>query len=209
MKLAANDWNCLIALNVELNKRGISYPVNFTCGVFTAVLSCKGQVPTQNWVKLFIAESKTDGIDSANELLQALLAVYNKIAMQLYADEFEPVFLESVKIVDWHEGSAENVMDWCFGYCRGMELNPSIWLKEQYEYSMPIALFAGVIDINNEDQLTDEELTELAVMIPSLAQSVYNIAFDAREDERELHSEKNKLGRPLCQDRCRTVIMGL
>ena len=103
-------------------------------------------------------ESNTDDIDSANELLQALVAVYNKIAMQLFDDNFEPAFLESVRFIGWSEGSERSIMDWCFGYCRGMELSPSTWLKEQYEYSMPIALLGGILDISDEDQPTDEEL---------------------------------------------------
>ena len=78
---------------------------------------------------------------------------------------------------------------------RGMELSPSTWLKEQYEYSMPIALLGGILDISDEDQPTDEELMELAMVIPISAQSVYNIAFDAREDERSLNDIKKKLGR--------------
>ena len=191
----ANGWNCLLSLNAELTKHGISYPVNFVCGIFTAVVSCKDLVPTQSWVKLFMAESNIDNIDSANELFQSLLAVYNKTAMQLYDDRFAPVLLESMKLVNWHEGTTESIMDWCFGYCRGMELSPSIWLKEQYEYSMPIALLGGVIDIDKEEPPTNEELADFAMMVPSLAQSVYNIAFDAREDEIEFQSEKSKLGR--------------
>ncbi len=193
-----NAWDCLLALNTELNKHRISYTVNFACGIFTAVLSCKDQIPIQNWIELFMNESNANAndIDTLNELLQALLGVYNKIAMQLYDDEFEPVLLESQKIIDWSKSSAESIMDWCFGYCRGMDFSPSLWLKEQYEYSMPIAILGGITDVDDEDQdqPTNEELRELAMMIPSLAQSVYNIGFDAREDE--LQSKKNhKLGR--------------
>ena len=200
MKLVAkdedtNDWSCLVTLGVELNKHGITYPVNFVSGIFTAILSYKERVPTQRWVKLFMAESNTDNIDVANELLQALMDVYNKIAMQLYDDKFEPAFLESMKILDWHEGSEKSLMDWCFGYCKGMDLCPAIWIKEQYEYSMPMAIFGGAIGKDKIDSLTNEVLSELAEMIPSMAQSVYNIAFDARADERELQSGKNKLGR--------------
>ncbi len=188
-----NDWSCLIILNTAFKKHRIALPINYTCGIFTAVLSGKEHVPTQDWVKLFMDESTINEIDSTHELLQALFTVHNKIAMQLYDDKFKPVFLESMKTtVNWHEGSTESIIQWCSGYCQGMELSSSVWLKEQYEYSMPIAFFGGVIETDDKGSLTDEELTELAMNIPSLAQSIYNMGFDARE---RLRTKKYKLGR--------------
>lgn len=188
------DWNCLLPLNGAFNTYGISYSVNFACGFFTAVLSAKDQVPTQHWMGLFMSESNADSLDAANELLQSLVAVYNNIAVQLYEDQFKPALLESTKVTDWPKCLPKSFMDWCFGYCRGVD-TCSLWLDEQYQYSLPMAMLGGAIDLEDDDIPTYKEVIELAMNIPVLAQSVYNIAFDAREDELELQSKKNKLGR--------------
>lgn len=204
MKLAANnlathEWQCLIDLDVVFKKHGVSYQVNSACGFFTAILSSKALVATRDWVKIFIDASTAGDIDSINELMQALLVVYNKIALELYEDKYSPSLLKKKKIIAWHKATEECVMDWCFGYCRGSALCESDWTMEQYEESMPMALLGGVIDIDPSDPPTNEELTDFAMMIPALAQSVYNMGFNAREDDLDDLPNTPKIGR---NDQC-------
>lgn len=191
---ARNDWNCLSVLNDALSAHGISYSVNFACGFFTAVLSSKDQVPTQEWLGLFTSESKADSLDSANKLLQCLLAVYNKLAIQLYEDKFEPVLWESAQITDWSRSSATSVVDWCVGYCHGVDIISFTWLEGQYPHAIPMIVLGSVIDLEDEEMPTDADVLELAMDIPMFAQHVYDLAFHARESENVWQPKKNKLG---------------
>lgn len=174
----------------QLKQYSSDYSVNFISGFFAAILSSKKIVGTQTWLEFLFESPQEENIDSLNNLLQALLPIHNHIAMGLYDDEFKPMILESRKLLNWDESFVTSLSEWCVGYCHGVELCTRDWVKEQYEYSIPMAIFAGVVDIEEQD-LSESELQELLECIPDIAQSVYNIGFDTREDEQI----KNKVGR--------------
>jgi len=144
-------------------------------GFFTAVLSCADVIPFDRWYPAFWGGAqllpKWSSDTQFQRFFDLLVQHMNQIALMLaeHPDEYSPIF----NLAD--DDVTLDVQDWCYGYQRGVSLDPA-WAALPDQEQMLHALIAlntlGMAEelaANSEDfDDGDEDDPELAIELAAL-----------------------------------------
>jgi uncharacterized protein len=145
-------------------------------GFFTAIISGPETIPPSAWLPVLWGENEPvwESAEGFEKIYQLLIRHYNDVVNSLIAPgfEFEPVFNENE--VDGRPVLTVN--EWCLGYMRGVALTAEAWDdggEELFDMLQPIILFSDEPGWDVLDTLEEEEISDLQMSIPGVAQDIH------------------------------------
>jgi uncharacterized protein len=145
-------------------------------GFFTAIVSGPETILPSEWLPAVWGEDEPDwgSVESFDKIYQLMIRHFNDVVSSLMAPgfAFEPIFNENEV-----DGQRYTVVDeWCIGYMKGVALRAEAWDEggdELFDMLQPILLFSGEPGWEVLDTLEEDEVADLQVAIPAVAQDIH------------------------------------
>jgi uncharacterized protein len=152
-------------------------------GFFTAIVSGPETILPSEWLPVVWGEDEPvwGSVESFDKIYKLMIRHFNDVvdAMMAPGFGFEPIFNENEV-----DGQRYTVVDeWCIGYMKGVALRAEAWDKggdEVFDMLQPILLFSGEPGWEVLDTLEEDEVADLQVAIPAVAQDIHRFWLDRR-----------------------------
>ncbi len=158
------------------------FPIEMVDGYMTALVVGPEVIPTERWISSLWDQENNEhpsfsSVAEEKKIHDLLVRHFDTIAQQFEEapDEFFPLF-EQYGYADEEEKRLA-VENWALGFTVGMELAHASWKpfledEESAQLVMPMFLLAKITD--DFDDLTEEDLDNMALLMPGFVIRIYD-----------------------------------